>query len=210
MKASELLPNPKNWRTHPENQRDALKGVLAEVGYADALLARETPDGLMLIDGHLRAETTPDQEVPVLVLDVDEREADMLLSTLDPMASLADTNASALEKLLDGVDASNPLRALLDAMVFEGQEAALEPSAAGVDERGSRLTQRAVAVRPVLSVEDVDVLERALALVGNPNRGKALIEICEEYLRAKGQHDTNEESSSSQKSAKGRTERRSA
>ena len=52
VKACELLPNPKNWRTHPDEQADAMRGVLAEVGWADALLARETPDGLMLIDGH--------------------------------------------------------------------------------------------------------------------------------------------------------------
>ena len=45
--ASELLPNPKNWRTHPVAQQDALRGVLAEVGYADALIARETPEGLI-------------------------------------------------------------------------------------------------------------------------------------------------------------------
>ena len=59
VRASELRPHPRNWRQHPPRQRDALRGVLAEVGYADALLARELPDGtLMLIDGHLRAETT--------------------------------------------------------------------------------------------------------------------------------------------------------
>ena len=34
-----------------------LRGLLQEVGYADGLLARETPGGLMLIDGRLRAET---------------------------------------------------------------------------------------------------------------------------------------------------------
>ena len=67
VKASELLPNPKNWRVHPPAQADAMRGVLAEIGYADALLVRETSDGLMLIDGHLRAEVTPDMEVPVLV-----------------------------------------------------------------------------------------------------------------------------------------------
>src|SRR5260221_3407006 len=54
--AAQLQPNPKNWRTHPKAQQDALKAILAEVGYADALLARETDTGrLMLIDGHLRA-----------------------------------------------------------------------------------------------------------------------------------------------------------
>lgn len=55
--ASDLLPNPANWRRHPKAQREALQGVLEEVGFAGAVLARETSDGLMLIDGHLRAET---------------------------------------------------------------------------------------------------------------------------------------------------------
>ena len=97
MKASELFASPRNWRTHPKAQQDALRGVLAEVGYADALLARELPDGgLELIDGHLRAETTPDQEVPVLVLDVDQDEANKLLTVLDPMAAMAEANGDAL------------------------------------------------------------------------------------------------------------------
>jgi site-specific DNA-methyltransferase (adenine-specific)/modification methylase len=105
VKASELFPNPKNWRTHPKAQQDALKGILAEVGYADALLARELPDGsLMLVDGHLRAETTPEQEVPVLILDINEAEADKLLLSLDPLAALAETNAQALDALLREVD----------------------------------------------------------------------------------------------------------
>ena len=64
VKASELVPNRKNWRRHPKEQSAALKGLLAEVGYADALI-RELPDGrLMLLDGHLRAETTKNAMVP--------------------------------------------------------------------------------------------------------------------------------------------------
>jgi DNA modification methylase len=105
LRAGDLTPNPKNWRTHPKAQADALRGILAEVGYADALLARELPDGsLILVDGHLRAETTPDQEVPVLVLDINEAEADKLLLSLDPLAALAETNAVALDALLREVD----------------------------------------------------------------------------------------------------------
>jgi len=53
VKASELLRNPRNWRTHPAAQARALRGLLNEIGYADALIARELPDGqLQLIDGH--------------------------------------------------------------------------------------------------------------------------------------------------------------
>ena len=99
--ASSLLANPLNWRSHPAAQRDALRGALAEIGYASALLARELADGsLELIDGHLRAETTPDAIVPVLVLDLDEAEAAKLLATFDPLAALAGADMAALEGLL--------------------------------------------------------------------------------------------------------------
>jgi DNA modification methylase len=106
--ASRLRPNPRNWRTHPKGQREALQGVLAEIGYADALLARECEDGtLMLVDGHLRAETTPDAEVPVLVLDLTEAEADKLLATLDPLAAMAGADRDRLDALLRDVQTSS-------------------------------------------------------------------------------------------------------
>ena len=98
--AAELIPNPKNWRVHPTEQQAALTAILTEVGYADALLARETPEGLMLVDGHLRAETTPDAIVPVLVLDIDEDEADLMLATLDPLAAMAGRDEERLSGLL--------------------------------------------------------------------------------------------------------------
>lgn len=103
--ASDLRPNPKNWRTHPKAQADALRGVLSEIGLADACLARELPDGsLMLIDGHLRAETLGDGDVPVLILDVNEAEADKLLATLDPLAAMAESDAAKLDELLRNVN----------------------------------------------------------------------------------------------------------
>lgn len=108
VRASDLRPNPRNWRTHPPAQQDALRGLLADVGYADALLTRELEDGtLMLIDGHLRAETTPDAIVPVLVLDVDEEEAGKILLTLDPLAGLATTDDTQLQLLLSEVETTN-------------------------------------------------------------------------------------------------------
>jgi hypothetical protein len=68
------------------------------------LLVRELPDGrLMIIDGHLRAETTPDSLVPVLVLDVTEEEADKILLTLDPLAAMAESDAERIEALLTTV-----------------------------------------------------------------------------------------------------------
>jgi len=116
--AGELRPNPRNWRLHPPAQQDALRGILAEVGYAGALLARELDDGtLMLIDGHLRAETTPDAVVPVLVLDVDEAEADKILLTHDPLAGMATVSDENLQHLLDSVQTdSAAVQSMLDEL----------------------------------------------------------------------------------------------
>lgn len=118
VKASELRPHPKNWRTHPAAQQEALRGVLAEIGYAGALLARELDDGsLELIDGHLRADTTPDADVPVLVLDLDEREAAKLLALHDPLTAMAEKNEEVLAGLLDMVETENgAVRAMIDTM----------------------------------------------------------------------------------------------
>jgi hypothetical protein len=125
--ASDLRPNPKNWRTHPKAQADALRGVLAEVGLADACLARELPDGsLMLIDGHLRAETLGDGEVPVLILDVNEVEADKILATLDPLAAMADSDAAKLDELLRNVDTGS--EALQQMMAATAAQAGLYES----------------------------------------------------------------------------------
>jgi len=119
VKASQLRPHPKNWRTHPSAQQDALRGVLAEIGYAGALLARELPDGsLELIDGHLRAETTPEIEVPVLVVDLDEHEAAKLLALHDPLAGMAEADEEVLAELLAHVETENDaVQAMLDTLL---------------------------------------------------------------------------------------------
>jgi predicted Zn-ribbon and HTH transcriptional regulator len=107
VKAAELTANTKNWREHPPKQQEAMREMLFDIGYADALVARETKSGeLVLIDGHLRAGLTPNDEVPVLVLDVSESEADKLLLSLDPLASMADVDTVALDALIKSVEPS--------------------------------------------------------------------------------------------------------
>ena len=122
--ASQLRPNPKNWRTHPQEQADALRGVLAEVGIADACIAREMPDGsLMLLDGHLRTETLGGEIVPVLVLDVNEKEADKILATLDPLAAMAEKNDELARKLIDEIETeSEAIRKLVDDLIASEEE----------------------------------------------------------------------------------------
>jgi hypothetical protein len=192
VRAGDLTPNPKNWRTHPKAQADALRGILAEVGYADALLARELPDGsLILVDGHLRAETTPDQEVPVLVLDIDEAEADKLLLSLDPLAALAETNAVALDSLLREVDTGSEglqemYAELAEAAKLYDVDEAAPPELADGD--------RAPFRQMTFTIHDTqhETIEAAIAKakqaggdssdVNENSNGNALAFICKSYL----------------------------
>jgi DNA modification methylase len=106
--ANELKPNPRNWRTHPKAQLDAIRGVLGEIGFAGAELARELPDGtLELIDGHARAQVAGEAVIPVLVLDVDQAEADKLLATFDPIGAMAGADKDQLDALLRSVSTNN-------------------------------------------------------------------------------------------------------
>lgn len=117
VKASEILPHPKNWRVHPPEQQDALRGVLAEIGWAGAALVRETKDGLQFIDGHARGDVAGDTKIPVLVLDVTEEEANKILATHDPLASMATADEQALGELLAQIDTeSEALQEMLDGL----------------------------------------------------------------------------------------------
>jgi ParB-like chromosome segregation protein Spo0J len=108
VKASELVPDDRNWRLHGDAQRKALAAVLEEIGFADVIICRELPDKkLGIIDGHLRADLLPDEKVPVVVTDLDEAESGKLLATLDPLAAMAGTNAEKLSDLLSNIESDS-------------------------------------------------------------------------------------------------------
>lgn len=148
-----LRPNPLNWRTHSAAQQNALRGVLAEVGYAGALLARQLPDGsLELIDGHLRAATTPDMLVPVLVLDVDEKEAAKLLSTFDPLTAMAGVDRALVEALHAQVETDNAAVLALLASVAPAAVDSLPGDAAEQAESSDATEPQPPAIRDVFQV----------------------------------------------------------
>ena len=122
---------------HPKAQQDALRGVLAEIGFADALIARETPDGLELIDGHLRAETMGSELVPVLVVDLNEQEANQLLVTLDPLAAMAQRDQDSLTSLLADVQFQDAgVNAMLEALANGETQPMPDFEPVGEDEQG--------------------------------------------------------------------------
>ncbi len=122
VRAGDLVDHESNWRRHPARQREALRGLISEVGFADALLARRDGDRLVLVDGHLRKSLDPDQVVPVLVLDLTEEEADKLLLSLDPLSSLARPDPEALAELIGRVRTrSDALAEVIEGLAREAR-----------------------------------------------------------------------------------------
>lgn len=105
---SELLANPKNWRTHPEHQRKALEGVLDEVGFVQHVIVNERTGHM--VDGHLRAAMAREagqESIPVVYVDLSEAEEAEILATLDPIGALAGTDAEKLESVLHDVSSAS-------------------------------------------------------------------------------------------------------
>ena len=114
---ADLVGNPRNWRTHPKAQRDALAGVLDQVGWVqDVIVNRRTG---YLVDGHARvavAAQRGEASVPVVYVDLSEDEELLILATLDPLAAMAEADTDALADLLAAVTSED---AALTSMLAE-------------------------------------------------------------------------------------------
>jgi DNA modification methylase len=133
---ADLLENGRNFRRHPQAQKDALAGVLAEVGIAGALVAYYSARNggkLTLIDGHARLGAGA-ADWPVLILDVDDAEADYLLATFDATAAMAELDGVALAELLKNVQSGEP----------------------GVQELLAHLAEQAGALAPIVNEGETD------------------------------------------------------
>jgi DNA modification methylase len=109
--AAELQDNPANWRKHPAKQINALRDVLAEVGWAGVVLYNERTKHL--IDGHARKNISTGK-IPVLIGSWTEEQEKKILATLDPIGALAVADTNKLESLLRQVNSdSEHVRALL-------------------------------------------------------------------------------------------------
>ena len=119
VEAAELIGHDKNFRLHPQAQKNAFKGILDEIGQAGALIGyySERNDGkLTLIDGHMRAKDFGGTW-PVLVTDLDDDEADMLLQAYDPVGGLAMVDKQMLDQLREQQEFDDAsVRIMLDGL----------------------------------------------------------------------------------------------
>lgn len=112
---AELTANPANWRQHPLEQRRALTGALATVGWVQQALVNKRTGHL--VDGHARVEEAiakGEPMVPVLYVDLSEEEEALVLATLDPIAAMATKDQAAVAELVGGISVDDTaLRRLL-------------------------------------------------------------------------------------------------
>lgn len=102
---SKLRANPRNWRTHPEEQRAAMRQMLDEVGFVQSVVVNQQTGNL--IDGHLRVELAVERgepAIPVVYVDLTPEEEERVLAAIDPLSAMAGVDGAALEALLRDLD----------------------------------------------------------------------------------------------------------
>lgn len=123
--ADQLTANPRNYRTHPQKQRDAVQASLRELGWIGAVV--ENVRTGLLVDGHERVwqAMQSGSEVPVLMVDLSEAEEALALATFDPITYMAETDAAALDALLREVNTGEA--ALQELLAELAEEAGIVP-----------------------------------------------------------------------------------
>jgi hypothetical protein len=103
IKASEIEDNGKNWRVHPDIQKQAMSAIFEDVGNIDVLKVIERDGKYRLIDGHLRKSIIGEGDVQVAVLDLSDEEADKALLSFDPVSAMAERDDKLLADLVEEV-----------------------------------------------------------------------------------------------------------
>lgn len=100
-----MLPNPHNWRRHPDFQKAVVSATLSEVGWVQEIIYNVRTK--RLVDGHLRvalAMERMERTVPVTYVDLEPDEEALILAALDTSTGLAETDQEALDRLLGEVE----------------------------------------------------------------------------------------------------------
>jgi len=117
--SSDLLDHPMNFRKHTSQQKAAFKGILDEVGKADALVVYQSErEGgkYVVIDGHMRKNDFSG-EWACIVTDLTDEEADKFLQVHDPVSAMAHTDMEMLDRLREQVEFDDAsVRVMLDGI----------------------------------------------------------------------------------------------
>lgn len=109
----QLLANPLNFRRHPGEQLDVLRGSLEQLGWLKTVIVNETTGHVL--DGHARVEEAlhrQEKTVPVTIVALSLEEERLALAILDPSSEMARTDDAILADLLAEVQTTDARLAL--------------------------------------------------------------------------------------------------
>lgn len=104
----DLLAHPMNFRRHPKNQLDALRGSIKELGWIKTIIVSQRSG--TVLDGHARIEECIRlgiSTIPVTYVELSESEEQLALAVLDPISELAFRDEEALNSLIEGIKAED-------------------------------------------------------------------------------------------------------
>jgi hypothetical protein len=202
---SELLPDPKNARRHPDRNLRQIGASLTEVGAARSIVIDE--QNRILAGNGLVSAAAGQGMTRARVVDADgeeiiavrrrglTEEQKVRLALLDNRASeLAEWDPDVLKELrTSGTDLADlwnmeELKAIEEDDGLQGAIAAALDGEIGEEESEIRdLGDRKIMLKPVLYADSIAAFESAIALTGERNRGKALMQICAEYVERHAQ-----------------------
>lgn len=132
-----LTANPLNFRRHPKEQLNALKGSMKELGWIKTVIVNKRSG--YVLDGHARVEEAIRQglpSIPVTYVDLDENEEKLALAVLDPITELAYRDDETLKLLLEQANASDQdLKDFLLTLNDQELQSNTPPAAASLAER---------------------------------------------------------------------------
>lgn len=204
MDISDLKPDPKNANRGTQRSLSLLDDSLREHGAGRSILIDKNG---VIIAGNKTVERAKDiglNEVTIVQTDgkklVAVQRTDLDLEN-DPEArqmAYADNRVGQFlewdtETIIDDIEAGIDLSFLFEDNEIEEfrEELDLSVGLAMPRESNRKLGDKKKQIKPVLYADELSTFEAAILATGQTNRGRAIIEICEYYLKnnATGQFD---------------------
>jgi hypothetical protein len=187
---NKLISNDKNWRRHPDAQKEALSGILRDVGIVQNVIVNRRSGKVM--DGHARIELAigeKQDKIPVTYVDLTEEEEARVLASFDTLGLMAQPDPDALTALISGIElGSDPLSAFIGSLSEGAAKAQLSEVTDSTREPGwdgiSGLANDQIKI--LIVVKELLIVEKAIGLTGEKNRGRALAKICQSFLDRAG------------------------
>ena len=105
-----LAANPRNWRVHPQHQKEVVDGLLDEIGWVQTVMVNKQTG--LIVDGHLRVKLAienGESSVHVSYVDLTPEEELQVLAMLDPSSALAGADLDILREIAEEITFDNPV-----------------------------------------------------------------------------------------------------